>query len=125
MECPENLLNGAALAVLQAPAAQGLGHRIDVVDHPFGVRGDDPIADALQGDLRALLLAEQRLFVELALRDVEFHSHQTQQPAFFVDLGLGAADHPAPLAGGMAHTMQAFENRRLAGDVIADGGLHP
>ena len=77
---------GAALAVLEAPAGERLGHRVDVVDDALGVGGDDAVADALQRDLRALLLAEQRLLVELALGDVELDADQAQQPALVVDL---------------------------------------
>jgi hypothetical protein len=98
---------------------------IQIVDDALGIGGDDAVADALQGDLRAFLLAEQRLLVQLALGDIEFDADQAQQAALLVDLGLGAADDPAPFAGGMAHAVQALEYRRLAGHVIANRGLHP
>ena len=124
VESAEDLLDGASLAVLEPPAGEGLGNRIDVVDHALGVGGDDPVADALQRDLGALLLAKQRFLVQLALGDVEFDPDEAQQPALVVDTGLGAADHPAPLTRGVSHAVQAFEQRRLAGDVIADCGLH-
>ncbi len=120
----EDLLDGAPLAILEAPPGQRLGDRIHVVDDALGIGGDHAVADALQRDLRALLLAEQGFLVQLALGDVEFDPDQAQQPALVVDLGLGAADDPAPLAGGVAHAVQALENRRLAGHVIADGSLH-
>ena len=42
----------------------------------------------------------------------------------FVDARLRAAHHPAPVAVAVLHAMDAFENRRLAGDVIADRALH-
>jgi hypothetical protein len=86
VEGAEDLLDGAALAVLEAPAGERFGHRIDVIDDTLGIGGDDAVADALQGDLRALLLAEQRLLVQLALGDVEFDADQAQQPALVVDL---------------------------------------
>ncbi len=41
-----------------------------------------------------------------------------------VDAGRGAADDPAPLAIAMPHPVRAFEDRRLAGNVIANRGLH-
>ena len=56
--------------------------------------------------------------------NAEFDTHQPQQPALVIDLGFGAADHPAPFAGGMAHAMQTFEQRCFAGDMIADRSLH-
>ena len=124
MKGAKDLLDGAALAVLETPSRERLGHRIQIVDDALGIGGDDAVADALQRDLRALLLAKQRLLVQLALGDVEFDADQAQQPALVVDLGLGAADDPAPFAGGVAHAVQALENRRLARHVIADGGLH-
>src|ERR1700694_4016983 len=108
----------------ETPAGQLLGHRVDVVDGRVGIGGDDAVADRLQRDLRALLLAEQRLLVELALGDVEFHAHQAQQAPVLVDARGGAADHPAPLAVAVAHAMGAFEDRRLAGDVVADRGRY-
>ena len=124
MEGAEDLLHRPAHGILQPPTGQLLGHRIDVVDGRVGIRGDDAIADRLQRDLRALLLAEQRLLVEFALGDVEFHTHQAQQAPVLVDARGGAADDPAPLAVAVAHAMRAFEYRGLAGDVVADGGLY-
>ena len=41
-----------------------------------------------------------------------------------VDARLGAADHPAPLAVGVAHAVHALEHRGLARDVVADQRLH-
>src|SRR6202043_1842522 len=36
----------------------------------------------------------------------------------------GAAEDPAPLAVAVAHARRGFEDRGLAGDVVADGGLY-
>ncbi len=124
VKSPENLLDRPALGVLEAPAGQGFRDRIDVVDHALLIGRDHAVADALQGDLRALLFTEQRFFVELALGDVQLDADQAQQPALVVDACLGAADDPAPLAGRMAHAMQTLEQRRLSRDVITNRGLN-
>src|SRR5580692_1178136 len=62
---------------------------------------------------------------ELAFRDIELDAHQAQQAPLVIHLRLGAADDPAPFARRMAHAMQTLENGGLAGDVVADGSLHP
>src|SRR5215472_3173590 len=124
VEGAEDLLHRASHGVFQAPAGELFRHRVDVVDGGAGIGGDDAIADRLQRDLRALLLAEQRLLVELALSDVELDADQAQEPSVLVDARGRAADHPAPLAVAMAHAMGALEDRRLAGDVIADRSLY-
>ena len=85
VERAEDLLDGAPLAVLQAPAGERLGHRIQIVDHALGIGRDHAVADTLQRDLRALLLAEQRLFVQLALGDIEFDADQAQQTPLVID----------------------------------------
>ena len=78
VECAEDLLDRPALAILETPSGERLGDRVQIVDHALGVGGDDAVADALQSDLRALLLAEQRFLVELALGDIEFDADQPQ-----------------------------------------------
>src|SRR5580658_3622167 len=109
VERTEDLLDRAAHGVFQAPAGQLFGDRVDVVDGRVCIGGDDAVADRLQGDLRALLLAKQRLLVQLALGDVELDPDQAQQPAVLVDARGGPADHPAPLAVAVAHAMRALE----------------
>src|SRR6516225_5534109 len=111
VEGAEDLLHRAPHGVFQAPAGELFRHRVDVVDGRVGIGGDDAIADRLQRDLRAFLLAEQRLLVELALGDVELDPDQAQEPAVLVDAGGRAADDPAPLAVAMAHAMGALEDR--------------
>ena len=54
----------------------------------LGIGRDDAVTDRLQRDLGALLLAKQRLLVELALGDVELDAHQAQQAAVPVDARL-------------------------------------
>ena len=88
------------------------------------VGGDHAVADRLQRDLRAFLLLEERVLVELALGDVELDAHQAPQPPGAVHARLGAADHPAPVAVAVAHAVHALEDRRLARDVVADHHLH-
>ena len=109
VEGAEDLLDRAPHRILEPPAGQLLGHRIDVVDGRAGIRRDDAVADRLQGDLRAFLLAEQRLLVELALGDIELDAYQAQQPAVLVHARGGAADDPTPLAVAVAHAVRAFE----------------
>ncbi len=81
VEGTEDLVDRPTHRILEPPAGQLLGHRVQVVDRPSRVGGDHAVADRLQRDLRALLLAEQRLLVELALGDVELDADQAQQPA--------------------------------------------
>ena len=119
-----DLFDGPAHGVFEAPAGELLGHGIDVVHRGVRIRRDHAVTDGLQRDLRAFLLAEQRFFVELAFGDVELDTDQAQQPPVFVDARLGAAHHPAPFAVAVFHAMHGFENRALAGHVIADRGLH-
>ncbi len=119
-----DLFDGPAHRVFQPPARQLLGHGIDVVDRGVRVGRDHAVTDGLQRDLRALLLAEQRFFVELAFGDVELDTDQAQQAPMFIHARLGAAHHPAPVTVAVLHAMDGFENRRLARDVIADRALH-
>ena len=81
---------------------------------------DDAVADGAQRDLRAFLLAEQRLFVQLALGDIVLDAGEPAQPPGFVQECLGAADDPEPFAVTTQHAVRALENFALAGDVIAD-----
>ena len=124
VEGAEDLVDGAAKAVLEPPAGQLLRHRVQVLDAAVRVAGDHAVADRLQGDLRAFLLAEQRLLVQLALGDVELDADQAAQPALVVDAGAGAADDPAPLPVRVLEPVHALEHRRLAGDVVAHRGRH-
>ena len=71
VEAAEDVVDGPALRLLEAPAGELLGDRVEVLDDQRGVGGDHAVADRLQRDLRALLLLEQRVLVELALGDVE------------------------------------------------------
>ena len=119
-----DLFDGPAHRVFEAPAGELLGHGIDVVHRGVRIGRDHAVTDGLQRDLRALLLAEQRFFVELAFGDVELDTDQAQQAPMFIHARLGAAHHPAPVAVAVLHAMHGFENRRLAGDVIADRALH-
>ncbi len=90
-----------------------------------GGGGDDPVADGLQRDLGALLLAEQRLLVDLLLGDVGLDPHQPAQPAVVVEQGLGAARDPAPLAIAPAHAVGALEERVAPGEVVTQARLQP
>src|SRR6202011_1820791 len=59
VECPEDLFDGSAHGIFQSPARQLLCDRIDVVDCRMSISRDDAVTDRLQGDLRALLFAEE------------------------------------------------------------------
>src|SRR5690606_33333972 len=78
------------------------------------------VADRLQRDLGALLLAEQRLLVELSLGDVRLDADEPPQAPVLVDPSLHAALHPAPLAVCMAHPVHALEELGLALEVLAN-----
>ncbi len=124
VEGAEDLVDRPSLRVFQPPAGQLLGDRIDVFDAGARVGRDDAVADRLQRDLRAFLLAKQRLLVELALRDVELDADDAAQPPARLDPRFRAAHHPAPFAVAMLQAMHAFKERRLADHVIAHGRLH-
>ena len=106
----------------QPVSSSATGFRYSMIRCRVG--GDHAVADRLQRDLRALLLLEQRVLVELALGDVELDADQAAQAAAAVDARLGAAHHPAPVAVAVAHAVHALEHRRLARDVVADHRLH-
>ncbi len=125
VEAAEDLVHLAPGGIVQRPASELLRHRVEVLDTTVRVRGDHAVADGLQRDLRVLLLAEQRFLVELLVGDIELDPDQAQHPALIVHEGLGAAHHPAPFAGTMAHAMHALEQLRLALEVVADLALHP
>src|ERR1019366_1898300 len=124
VEGTEDLLDRPPHRILEPPARELLGYGVDVIDGRERIGRDDPIADRLQRDLGALLLAKQRLLVQLALGDVELDADQAQQPAVRIELRLGATDDPAPFAAAMAHAVDAFEYRGLAGHVLANRRLH-
>ncbi len=109
MKRAEDFFDGPTHRILETPARQFLGHGIDVIDGRVGIRRDDAIADRLQGDLRAFFLSEQRLFVQLALGNVELNADESQQPTVLVHTGRGATDDPAPLAIAVPHAVSAFK----------------
>ena len=124
VEAAEDVVDVLALRLLEAPPGQVLCNRVEVLDGQVLVGGDHAVADRLQRDLRAFLLLEERVLVELALGDVGLDAHQAPQPPGAVRARLGAADHPAPVAVAVAHAVHALEDRRLARDVVADHHLH-
>ncbi len=124
VEAAEHLVDLAPGGLLELPSGQLLGHRIEVLDVALGIGGDHAVADRLQRDLGALLLPEERLFVDLLLGDVVLHADQPAQAAVGVEQCAGAAVHPAPLPVLALHAVHALEERRLAGDVIAQLRLH-
>ena len=79
------------LAVL--PSRQALRDRVHVVDAPFGIGGDDRIADRLQRDLRAFLRLEYRRLRLLARRDVGDRSLESDQAALLVAHRAAVVDH--------------------------------
>ncbi len=124
VEPAEDVVDVPALGFLEAPAREVLRDRVQVLDGQVLVGRDHAVADRLQRDLRAFLLLEERVLVELALGDVELDADQAPEPPGAVDARLGAAHHPAPLAVAVAHPVHALEHRRLAGDVVADLRLY-
>ena len=100
--------------VVELPARELGGDRIQVLDARLGVSGHHAVPDRLQRDLRALLLAEQRLFVELALRDVRLDTDEAPQAPILVEPALDAALDPAPLAARVLHSVHALEQLSAA-----------
>ena len=124
VEAAEDLVDDATLRMLEAPAGQLLGDRIQIFDAALRVGGDDAVADRLQRDLRAFLFLEQRVFEQLALGHVEVDADDAARAALLVDARLGAADDPQPHAVAMSQAMHAFEQRLLAGEMIAQRRVH-
>ena len=124
VEGAKNLLNRLAHRIFQPPASEIFGNRIDVIDYRGGVGRDYTVADRLQGNLCALLFAEQCFFVELALGDIELDAHQSQQAAVRINRGLRPAHDPPPFTIAMMHAMHALEHRCFTGDVIANRVLY-
>src|SRR6185312_2328044 len=113
VESAEDLLHRPPHRILETPARQCFRHGIDVVDDGIGIGGDDAVADRLQSDLGAFLLAEERFLVELSLRDVELDTDEAQQASVFVHTCRCTADDPTPLAIAVTHAVSALEDRRL------------
>ncbi len=63
VETAEYFIDGTAARIVDLPAGQLLGDRIDVFDVALGIGRDDAVADRAQGNLRALFLTEQRFFI--------------------------------------------------------------
>ena len=124
MEAAEDLVDDAALRVLQAPAGQLLGDRVEIFDAALRVGRDDAVADRLQRDLRALLLLEQRLLEQLALGHVEVDADDAMSTALLVDARFRATHDPQPHAIAMAQPMHALEQRLVAGEMIAQRRAH-
>ena len=81
VEGPEDLFDGPPHRIFETPSRQLFSDRVDVVDRGVGIGRDDAITDRLQGDLRALLLTEQRFLVNLALSDIELDADEPQTAA--------------------------------------------
>ena len=124
MEAAEDLIDHATLRVLEAPAGELLGDRVQIFDAALRVGRDHAVADRLQRDLRAFLLLEQRFFEQLALGHVEIDADDATRTALLVDARLGATHDPQPHAIAMPQAMHAFEQRLLAGQVIAQRLVH-
>ena len=61
MEAAKDLIDQAPLRVLDAPAGELLGDRIQIFDAAGRVGRDHTVTDGLQRDLRALLFFEERV----------------------------------------------------------------
>src|SRR5690606_12378801 len=66
----DDLLHALALRLAPIPAGELLRDRVQILDPAARIGREHGIADRLQRDLRALLLAEQRTLGRLALRDI-------------------------------------------------------
>ena len=119
VEAAEDLVDDAALRVLQAPAGELLRHRVEILDAALGVGRDHAVADRLQRDLRAFLLLEQRVLEELALGDVQVDADDAMGAPLLVDARLRAADDPQPHAVAVPQPVHAFEQRLDAREMIA------
>ena len=119
VEAAEDLVDGAADGVVEPPTRELGRHGIQILHARLGVRRHDAVADRLQRDLRALLLAEQRFLVELAFGDVGLDADQPLQAAVVVEPALNAALDPAPLAARVLHAMHALEQLGPALEMLA------
>ena len=124
MEAAEDLVDRSPDRVVQLPARELGRDGVQVLDASLGVGRHDAVADRLQRDLRAFLLAEQRLFVKLALRDVGLDADETPQALVLVEAALHAALDPPPLAARVLHSVHAFEELDATLEMLAQLILH-
>jgi len=109
VKAAEDLVDRSPDRIVELPARELGRDRVQVLHSRLGVGGHDAVADRLQRDLRAFLLAEQRLFVELALGDVGLDADEAPQAPVLVEPALDAALDPAPFAARVLHSMHALE----------------
>src|SRR5687767_8749510 len=101
MEAAENLIDDAPLGMLQPPARELLGDRVQILDAALRIGRDHAVADRLQRDLCAFLLLEQRFLEQLALRDIQVDADDAPRPTLLVNLRLRTAHDPEPDAVAM------------------------
>ena len=94
----EQRLDRQPLGVVQLPAGEVLGDRIQVLDPALDVGGDDAVADRGERHLRALLLGEQLGRGELLVGDVGERARDAHRLVGGVAHGLAAHAEPAVLA---------------------------
>ncbi len=124
VKAAKNFIDRPATRVVDLPAGQLFRDRVYVFCGTGGIGRNHAIAYGLQRDLCAFLLTKQRLFVQLALGYIDLDAQQAQQTAVFVEHGLGAAAHPAPVTILMPHPVHRFEERRVARKMLAHFRLH-
>ena len=74
VEASKNFVDRATASVVHLPAGQFLGDRIHVLDVAFTVSRNNAVAYRLQRNLSALFFTEQRVFIQLALRDIDLNT---------------------------------------------------
>lgn len=121
----EDLVDGLAYRARDLPAGDLLRDRIDAGDDAAGIRRDDAIADALEGDREVgLPVARAPLrFLTLAERTLEPKYHQREEDdAERAARELGGAGELDALRGAR---FALREKRALGGDHCGETGTHP
>ena len=124
----DDLADRTARGLGRIPAGELLGDGVQVLDTPFGVGGDDGVADRLQRDLGLLLFLEQLDLGALALRDVRDRalvaddlSVLVADQARVLDYGDDVPVAPAQLVLGVAHYAVAHQTGHHC---VAVRGIH-
>ena len=123
MEPAEDLVDGKTHRIVELPPGQPFGHGIQILHIAVSIGRRNAVTDRLQRDLRALLLAEQRLFIEFALGDVGFDADEPLHPLVVADSRLNPALDPPPVTVRMPHAVHTLEQRGPAFQMLPELGL--
>ncbi len=112
----------------RVPAGELLGDRVQVLDAPFGIGGDDRVADRLERDLRLLLFLEKLDLGLLAHRDVGNRTFVADDLAVLVAQQSRVLDHGDGSAVASAELVLRIADHAVAREPchhsVTIGGVH-